>query len=96
MPDAESVSATCRYGEDARVGLAHLLPGEARRHIGFVASPEAPKTLICDRAKPKPAFGSDAGRWIGQGAVFIHEGPEVLPDAGLGTAMFHDNIMAAI
>ena len=37
----------------------------------------------------------DAGRWVGQGAVLVHEGPEVFPDVGLGGVVLHGNIMAA-
>ena len=50
--------------------------------MAFTTSPEAAITLIRDRAKPKPAFRFDAARWVGQGAVFVHEGPEVFPGRG--------------
>ena len=62
--------------------------------MAFTTSPEAAITLIRDRAKPKPAFRFDAARWVGQGAVFVHEGPEVFPDVALSWVVLHRNIMA--
>jgi hypothetical protein len=58
------------------------------------ASIEAAIPLIRDRAKPKPAPRFDACRWGGQGAVLVHEGPEVFPDVGLGGVVLQGNIMA--
>jgi hypothetical protein len=51
--------------------------------------------ILWPATKPEPALRSDAGRWVGQGAVLVHEGPEVFSDVGLGGAVFHGNIMAA-
>jgi hypothetical protein len=51
--------------------------------------------LIRDRATPSPALRFDAGRWVGQGAVLVHEGPEVFPDVSVRGVVPHDNIMAA-
>jgi hypothetical protein len=91
VADAELVRAAGRYRQGAGVGLAYLLPSEAPGHVDFTASLESAVTLICDGTKPEPALRFDTGRWVGQGAVLIHEGPEVFPDVGLGVVVFHDN-----
>jgi hypothetical protein len=95
IPDTELVAAAGRDGEVAGVWSALLLPGIASDLIAFASRLEAAITFIPDRAEPEPALRLDARRWVGQGAVPVHEGPEVLSDVGLGGAVFHGNIMAA-
>jgi hypothetical protein len=52
---------------------------------------ESTITLIGDRTKPEPALRFDTGRWVGQGAVLIHEGPELPRDVSLGGVVPHGN-----
>jgi hypothetical protein len=95
VADAELVAAAGRDGEFAWVSPAPLSPSKARGHVGFTARLEAAITLIRDRANPQPALRFDASRWVGQGTILVHEGPEILPDFRLGGVVFHDNIIAA-
>jgi hypothetical protein len=96
VADAKLVRAAGRYREGAGVGLAHLLPSEAPGHVGSTASLEATISLIRDRTKPEPALQFDARCWVGRPAILVYEGPEVIPDVGLGGVVFHRNIMQQV